>query len=188
MSPTAVRVTVARAAQIAALLLAVLCPPPVARAQDSLEAAVKATYLYKFAPFVTWPAPGADPSFAICVVGSDPFGALLDRAVAGQRVDQRPIIVHRLPVAAHDSACEIAFVGGSRSQSVADALRVLHGAPVLTVTDGPSTPGVIAFVIDQGRVRFRIDDEAAAENDLVISSKLLSLAVSVSPRKASGLK
>jgi len=55
-------------------------------AQDSLETAVKATYLYKFAPFVTWPQrPGP---FVICVVGRDPFGPVLDQAVAGQRAGE----------------------------------------------------------------------------------------------------
>jgi hypothetical protein len=36
----------------------------------------------------------------------------------------------------------------------------------------------------QGRVRFRIDDQTAADDGLSISSKLLSLAVSVRLRKA----
>jgi len=158
-----------------------------ARGQESLEIAVKAAYLYKFAPFVGWPAAAlggpADP-FAICVVGADPFGAVLDRAVAGQQVAGRPIVVRRFAQAARAQPCQIAYLGVARGQSGKEALRVLRGAPVLTVTDASAARGMIDLVISEGRVRFRIDDAAAADSGLTISSKLLSLALSVTPRKA----
>jgi hypothetical protein len=170
-----------------ALALLLLSAPLVGVwAQDSLESAVKATYLYKFAPFIDWPAgvpADATAPFSICVIGADPFGPLLDRAVAGQSVTGRPIVIRRLTAVARDSPCQIAYLGGSRAQDVQEALRVLHGVPVLTVTDRSVSPGDIDFTIVAGRVRFAVDDEAAAESGLRISSKLLSLAVSVRPRK-----
>ena len=171
---------------VAALVLSSLAVS--ARAQESLETAVKAAYLYKFAPFVQWPVEARGPGtpFTVCVVGADPFGPVLDRAVVGQKVGDRPIVIRRLSLAAHDSPCEIAFLGGSHAQSVRDELVALHGAPVLTVTDAAASPGVVDFALTQGRVRFRIDDQTAAEDGLTISSKLLSLAVSVRPRKTPG--
>jgi len=54
--------------------------------KTAFENAVKASYLYKFAPFVQWPpaALGASAApFTICVAGSDPFGPALDEAVRG---------------------------------------------------------------------------------------------------------
>jgi hypothetical protein len=57
---------------------------------------------------------------------------------------------------------------------------------VLTVTDvtAATTAGVIIrFVIKDSRVRLDIDDQAAAQGGLTISSKLLSLALSVRSRK-----
>ncbi len=161
---------------MAAALLAV--PPPVA-AQANLETAVKATYLYKFAPFVTWPGGDASAPFTICVVGADPFGGDLDRAVAGQGYNGRPFQIVRMTAITPQSPCAVAFLGGSRTQSVAAALRALHGAPVLTVTDEGSPDGIIAFQMQDGRVRFRIDEEAAEDGGMIISSKLLSLALSV---------
>jgi hypothetical protein len=187
MSHAAPQTTLTGILRFALALLVLTAAAGAARAQESLETAVKAAYLYKFAPFVEWPAghpTGA--SFTVCVVGSDPFGSVLDRAVAGQSVGERPVVVRRLAIAAHDSPCDIAFLGGSRAQGVKEALGVLHGAPVLTVTDGSAAPGVVDFALAQGRVRFRIDDQTAADCGLTISSKLLSLAVSVRPRKASG--
>ena len=72
---------------------------PQARAQSSLEYEIKAAYLVKFAPFIEWPDTAfssAGAPLTICVVGPDPFGALLDRAAAGVRDGDRPVIIRRL--------------------------------------------------------------------------------------------
>jgi hypothetical protein len=173
---------------LAAGILALAGSAP-ARAQESLEVAIKAAYLYKLAPFVDWPSGAfdgpADP-LVICVVGKDPFGPVLDRAVAGQRVSGRAITVRRLASLDKGSRCHIAYLGGSHAQSVPDALRSVRGAPVLTVTDKAMAPGIVDFAIDQGRVRFRVDDQSAADGGLTISSKLLSLALTVRARPTQG--
>jgi hypothetical protein len=153
-------------------------------ARTSLELAIKATFLYKFAPFVEWPAAAFEtPASAvnICLVGSDPFGATIDQALAGQRVAGRPFALHRL--AAPAPRCHIAYIAGDVT-FVARALDTVRGAPVLTVTDsvGNAPKGIINFVIVGNHVRFDIDEQAAARNGLTVSSKLLSLARSVRPR------
>ena len=160
-----------------------------ARAQtDSVEYAIKATYLYKFAPFVEWPTgafAAATSPLVVCVVGTDPFGPLLDRAVAGQPAGQRPIQILRLETVSAASGCHIAYLGGSPGQSVAHALAALRGRPVLTVTDrdrNPGAAGIIQFMLHENRVRFEIDDRLAAEAGLGISSKVLNLALRVRPR------
>jgi hypothetical protein len=71
-------------------------------------------------------------------------------------------------------------VSGSLRQGVADALDKVRGAPVLTVTDGASdtgSRGMVNFVLRDNRVRFEIDEISASQSGLMISSKLLSLAV-----------
>lgn len=148
----------------------------------SIEYAVKANYLYKFAPFIEWPRrafAAPDSPFAICVIGDDPFGASLDDAVKGQRVDGHPVIVRRAPVAAPDPPCHVMFAGRSAKQPAADVFRVVAGQPVLTVCDqdGDISCGMIRFVLMAGRVRFAIDAAAAQASGLSISSKLLGLAV-----------
>jgi hypothetical protein len=150
---------------------------------EALAYAVKATYLCKLPAFVTWPAgTQAGGGFALCVVGQDPFGSLLDRAAEGQTVQQQPIVVRRYQTVVDHPACQLIFVAGSSSQSVAAILATVRGAPVLTVTDGqrdPASSGIINFVLADDHVRFEIDQGSAAQNGLVISSKLLSLATAV---------
>ena len=173
-------------ANLLALLVALVLPAA-ARAQGpSIEYAVKATYLYKFAPFVDWPAGAfASPSspFQLCILGRDPFGGSLDQAVSGQRIDGHPVTVRRLDRVEAASGCHILYLGASRSQTVSEALRAVRGSPILTVADSDRQDGaIIKFVVRDNRVRFDIDTAAAATNRMTISSKLLSLATSVRGR------
>jgi len=150
----------------------------------SLEYAVKATYLYKLAPFVNWPPEeftSADVPFKICVVGDDPFNDYLENAVAGRRFGAHPFEVRRLASLTSGANCQIAFISHPASQSTRQALDAVSGKPVLTVIDStaPDRGGIVQFVIRQGRVGFEINAAAAAHNHLTISSKLLSLALAV---------
>jgi hypothetical protein len=161
-----------------ALLLAAI---PAHGADRSLEYAVKATFLYKFASFVEWPQgsfAGESSPFNLCVAGPDPFAGRIQEAVSGQNVGRHPIVLRQLAKAERQSDCHVLFVSGSGSQSAAEALEAVSGTATLTVTDSAlgSTAGIMHFVIVDDRVSFDIDNAAAARNRLVISSKLLALA------------
>ena len=166
-----------------AAVCVVLCAAS-ARAATALEKEVKATYLYKLAPFVEWPPrafPSSNAPVTICVVGDDPFGPMLDQAVEGKTRGARPIVARRLERASPEAGCQIVYIAGSRQQSVADALHALEGAPVLTVTDAEPAErrGMVNFVRQDNRIRFEIDEAAASQCGVTISAKLLELAVSV---------
>lgn len=162
---------------------------------DSLEYGVKAAYLTKFGIYVEWPAAAfaaADSPLVVCIAGDDPFGATLDAAAAGQRIDAHAITVRRIKTVARDSGCHILYLGGLDVARAAQMLDALRGAPVLTVSDARNNgsgasgigPGMINFVIKDNRVRFNVDEEAAAASGLTISSKLLGLALGVKARPA----
>jgi hypothetical protein len=151
-------------------------------AAQGVEFQVKAAFLTKFPAFAVWPpgaVSGAEP-LQLCIVGSDPFGEALDmsaRASGGER----PIAVRRLASVDRESGCHILYAAGSARQSAAEALQAVRGAAVLTVTDSArgQTRGMIHFVVFQDRVRFHIDAAQAAQNGISLSSKLLTLGLSV---------
>ena len=159
----------------AAACAMMLGAPALAQPTDT---AVKAAFLPRFARYVTWPPAampkGGDP-FILCVIGSDPFGPMLDAAARSQLVDGRRIEVRRMNSLGGADGCQIAYL--SSSQLVGQ----LGNRPVLTVTDSASTNqrGIIHFVIAGGRVRFFIDQARAAERGIAISSRLLALALGV---------
>lgn len=145
------------------------------------DVAVKAAFLPRFARYVTWPASampkGGDPFF-LCVVGGDPFGAILDDAARSQLIDGRRIVVRRMDSGSSADGCQIAFVDGAKATQV---LASLAGKPVLTVTDASNegSRGIIHFTLSGGRVRFFIDQASAARRGISISSRLLALALGV---------
>lgn len=152
---------------------------------ESLEYAIKAAYLYKFGLYVDWPPTAFSASTSpinLCIAGADPFGMDLDTAIRGQRINGRPIEVHRIKNVGRDSGCHILYLGPGNTQEASQSVDATRGNGVLTVSDVPGV-GIINFVIQGDRVRFVIDEEAAAQNGLAISSKLLSLAVNVRPRQ-----
>jgi hypothetical protein len=153
-----------------------------ANSAPSLEWAVKAAYLFKLPPFIEWPgnafASSSSP-FNLCIVGSDPFGDLLERGAAGQKLGEHPIVIQHLSDVSQGTHCQMMYVAGD-PQAVAADIGSTGGMPVLTITDSQTdgrAKGIINFVTRDNHVRFEIDRAAAARDRLHISSKLLSIAV-----------
>lgn len=191
MSPPR-RTTLRRAVALAVALACAVAPAALAseaKAQgtSAAEYAVKAAYLYKFAPFVDWPpaALAAGAPLQVCVVGPDPFGRALDLAAFGQMVGDHKVEIRRMAKVEGRPACHVMYVRKSAGQTVGEALAAVRGAPILTVTDaadGEGAHGILHLVIADRRVRFEVSPGAAAENGLSISSKLLDLALAVRAR------
>jgi hypothetical protein len=174
---------------LGALLLGLALPRPATAQAPSLEYPIKAAFLAKFGDFVSWPSDAfpAGAPLSICVIGTDPFGTSLDEAVRGQQVRERAIEVRRLSRADAVETCHILYLGPAAPGVTQELMRAIDGRPILTVSDDRNGPAaaVIHFVIQQNRVRFAINDAMAANRGLGISSKLLSLAVNVTPRPRS---
>ena len=169
------------------LALALGLLPGSLRAAPSLEYAVKAAYLPKFIPFITWPDgafAGADAPFTICLLGRDRFGGKLDQAAAGLRAGDHVVQVRHLAAPDPSANCQLIFLPAGSDPALAQGtLNAMRGRPVVTVTDsGVPVHGMISFVIENNHVRFDIDDAMAAEAGLAISSKLLGLAHAVRMR------
>lgn len=147
--------------------LAAACVPQARAAVP--EAAVKAAFLLKLGAFVT--QGGAPLPRSVCTIGSDSVVESLPAVAGGPAaMDLRAIDG---PEAS--AGCGLIYVasGSQRERVLQDA----RGRPVLVVSDGAG--GVIGFVTQASRVRFAIDLRDARERGLEISSKLLSLAVSI---------
>jgi len=144
----------------------------------ALEDVVKAAYIYKFAPFVAWPAPlPTGASFVICTIGSDRVSALLPQVVEGQKIDDRPIRIRALAEGEAAADCRILYIAAP--VAAAPLLDSLRGKPVLTVTSSADAHGIIQLVTVSQHATFDIDARLASEDGLEISSKLLGLARNV---------
>jgi len=178
---------------LSALALLIGLTSEAAAQQPALESAVKATFLHRFGAFAEWPptafaAPNAP--VVICVSGAPAFAAVVERATGSELIGGRQVSVRALGSVSRNSGCHILYVAGTSGQSVADALRVVRGEPVLTVTDANNgaTRGAVHFVLASDRVRFHIDRGAAEGNHVNLSSRLLDIALSVRRRGGSGAR
>ena len=121
-----------------------------------------------------------DSRISICIWDDDPFGQTLDDIVEGETVNSRKLVVQRIE---HElpKSCHVLFIGAKSKKDLPKVLESL-GPGVLTVGEGERflrDGGMIAFVIDNRRVRFDINQSAARNAKLRISSKLLNVARSV---------
>ena len=168
-----------------------------AHAQDSSvssEYLIKAGFIYNFANLVQWPSsafPQPDSPIVLGIFGEDPFGSILDHVLEGKKVNGRAFVVKRLRSAPDLKECHIVFVSSSELAHLAEAIHLVKGMPVLTIGEIPGFAkrgGIINLVLEDNKVLFEVNVEAAKEADLNISSRLLALARIVQEPAADGRK
>ena len=153
------------------------------------EYQLKAVFLFNFAQFVEWPSsaylePGAP--LVIGVLGEDPFGTTLDDTVRDEMIGPHPLVVQRYRRPEEIAHCHILFISHSETGRLEQVLARLRGRQILTVSDAPgyAARGVmIRFITEKGKIRLRINLDAAKATGLVISSKLLRPAEIISSEK-----
>ena len=168
-------------------LVCATCPLGHAVAQQSgeidREYTIKGAFLYNFGRYVQWPATAFvddHAPFVIGVLGTDPFGTVLDEIANSAKVDGRTVVAKRFATLAEYSPCQILFIAASTDVKIkTEALVKLQNKGVLLVGEeaGLVQQGaVVNFYIENNKVRFEINVETAKQQQLKISSKLLSLA------------
>jgi len=163
---------------IGPLLLALALPLP---AQAPTEYQVKAAFLYNFAKFVEWPADTSGTPFCIGVLGSDPFGPLIDATLAGKTLGGHAVVIRRFSRPEDAFGCQIVFLA-LPATSLKALLKRFDSKAVLTVGDAPGfcqSGGMVGFEVVEQRIRFAVNLETAERAQLKLSSKLLSLATKV---------
>lgn len=158
------------------------------RAQDGYidrEYPIKATYLYNFTKYVTWPersvhnASDGKKWFTIGIVGrSEIVGPL--REIAGQRqMQNRSVRLVSVQKAADLEYCQMVFVPSAEAtEFIATILAGTPPKPALLVGESPgfaTRGGMINFYAADNRVKFEINPMKAEAAKLKISSKLLRL-------------
>jgi hypothetical protein len=167
------------------LLLLLLAGHQPARPQENApsEYQVKAAFLFNFGKFVGWPAEAftnAAAPLVIGVYGGNPFHHDLEQLVAGKQIGGHPVAVRQIPSLPALKECHVVFLNTPVPGQAAEILATLHQAPVLTVTENVAhfqgSKFMINFMLEHGKIRFEINQDAARLCRLKISSKLLTLA------------
>lgn len=176
-------------AAIAAVVL--LCPGRLCAQQErEAEYKVKLAFLYHFAQFIEWPSSSfhdAQSPLVICIAGHDPFKGGIEQALHGRTAGGHPVTLKVLSAGEDSRTCQMMFVPAAASRELPRVLAPLKGSSVLTVGEAKgfvSHGGMINLVVEDNKVRFEVNLEAAQRSGLRISSKVLALARIVTPERA----
>lgn len=166
------------------LLLLLVCPG--LRAQNAApgEYEVKAAFLFNFAKFVEWPADRLTTNSAPIRFGvlgeSAKFAADLRKTLEGKTIDTHPVELAFYDSLPANNPPHILFISESERRNFRRILDALKGKPVLTVSDEDGfceAGGMINFRLDAKKIRFEINQKAAEQHQLRLSSKLLRVAL-----------
>ncbi|MDQ1816425.1 YfiR family protein [Massilia sp. CCM 9210] len=165
-----------------ALALALLLPASAqTQAPAAAEYAAKAAFIYNIALFSTFPNAQAK-LIRLCVLGRDPFGNLL-ASLEGKPLGAAKMTI-AYPRSGHDALkqCQIVFISASESDSVALLAQSARQEGVLTVSDakGAARMGIMVELdVEDKRIAFEFNAEAARAANIALSSKVLRLARAV---------
>ena len=149
------------------------------------EYEVKAVFIYNLAKFIEWPDKSLDnnPTLTVYILGDDPFGANLD-AIKGKLIKGKSVVVKQIDSPAALKNVGILFFSSSEKKQLQDILKGISRLPILTVGDTQSFANrgvMVNFYIENNKIRFEINTEAAKLAGLKISSNLLKMGKIIAP-------
>lgn len=153
--------------------------------EPSLDYQVKAAMLYKFLGYSTWPNPrfnDAQSPYRICVIGSDEIKNELVAIVAQRVIDGRTIEIYSAKTVDQVGDAHVVFVAHKMESLLPTLLPLARKNSFLIVTENESglvSGSTINLRLVDKRIRFDISLLSAQENKIVLSSRLLAIAVSV---------
>lgn len=177
--PTALRAL--RRLIVGAVALASLTTDGIAQT-TSTEAEVKAAFVYNFLKFVDWPLdalPKPDQPFSIAIVGEGAVADAAESLLKGKRISVYPLVVVRVKAGEPLSDVQAVFVTGADPEKALRTLATKSNASILTIGDDAefaTRGGVIGLYVEDRRVRFEVNTDAADATGLRVSSRLLALA------------
>jgi len=161
------------------LLLPLLAGTAVA-AEPAPEYQLKSAFLYHFATFIAWPQ-NLGQSLTLCVAA--PHDAIkYFLPLQGKPVGAMKVAVRNLAAGESAAGCRILFVTDAESGDFDDWLSEVGDQQVLTVAESQRwlKKGVVMdLMLEDQRVVFDVNMEAAQAEGLEINSKLLRLARNV---------
>ncbi len=157
-----------------------------ARAQENelKEYQVKAAFLYNFTKFVTWPQntfQKSDSPFVFEILGDCPIRTTI-KPLERMKVNGHSVVIRYAKNKEDLQPCHVLFLCKSEKENVDRILERVINSPVLTVSDIDgfvNHGGIIEFIIEDEKLRFLINQEAADRAGIRISFQLLALAKKV---------
>lgn len=166
----------------------VLGSPALALADQPAEYASKARILLMVLPYIQWPSQESwvEGPFKVAVLGESPFGTRLDEGTRSLTVHHRSIQIRYISKVRDAEGCQALFVCNSEVPRADGILAWLEGREILTISDDErlAKRGVMLnLLLEGGFVRLVVNPQATHRSGLVLGSRLMSIARTVSTER-----
>ncbi len=149
-----------------------------AQANDVDE--LTSAFLFRLSTMTTWPDGEADEwpaTVCIAVLGSEGVARKLKQVMRNRQLFGHDVEVRALSNPDSASKCVVAYVMGSHIDGL---LAAAASTSTISSDDGfIERGGMIQFIRESGRLRFKISRSAMSKRGLTMSSRVLRLGVSV---------
>jgi hypothetical protein len=139
---------------------------------------IKAAYLYQISKFVFWPEQRKQAEFfRVCQLGKDRYEGTLQK-MTGRTVFNKPVLIQNIQNLQQASDCHLLIISSPKKMDKKTLRDWLAANQVLTVVDGAtnSNVGMVAFVLENQRVRLHINLDLAEHSGLAFAANLLEVA------------
>jgi len=191
---------------LAVLILVLVLALPITQAQTDPESIrehqIKAAFIYNFIKFIDWEnekTPDDSNSITIGIVGGEDFIEAFD-PIKSKQVKGKNIVIKQFDEIKKPNKlrkknasvwkekisalkkCQVLFICTCKDEKPeipVEILKALERSGVLVIGETPKfleNGGIINFIMENKKVRFEINIEAAKHNGLKISAQLLKLA------------
>jgi len=150
---------------------------------------LKAALILRLIDFIEWPAGQPGTPFQLCVVADRPLADALEASAKALRVGGLPVEVVYQSSLQNLSACRLLFIGTYDERKTRRFLEQHSSSPILTVGETGEfllAGGVLRISIEMGKVQLELNQAAATNTRLQISSRLMRLAKVVDKLPAPG--
>ena len=141
------------------------------------ENLIRSAMIYNFCKFVQWPE--SDLDTLVLGVMAAPDATLDFSSIQGKTVHDSYIKVRRVLNSEDLAGCQLVFIPKGMESQLQGAFAAAQAESILTISeiDGfCSQGGIIQLVERRGKLRFFINNKAASESRLTLSSQLLKMA------------
>ncbi len=149
------------------------------KATGNLSSA-EAMFIYNFLRHIEWPQGSAGEKFVIGIYGNSPIFDQLVTYTSNRKVGTRSIEVKRISSPQEATNCQVVFVPTNQSGKIGQLKSTLGSSPCLIVgeREGSTSSGAtIEFVIVDSKLKFRINENTAKTQNLLISRALIDMAI-----------
>lgn len=140
----------------------------------------EAMFIYNFLRHIKWPEDNAAKVFVIGVYGDSQTYDRLVTYTKGRTVGTKSIVVKRINSLNEAVSCQLIFVPYNNSSKISELKSKLGNNPCLIVSEKEGMNDVgstIEFVILGDKLKFRINESRAKQQNLVLSKALIDMSV-----------